>query len=115
MVKIAKKLGFAGYRDFRTGVAEYNRLPTAEMHQELSVDDTAPRSSQKVFRTSIHALEETLAILDPEAFDRRADLISPRPTARLLRHRRFGADRPRRRATNSCGSASAPASSTTRT
>ncbi|WP_156421780.1 SIS domain-containing protein, partial [Aureimonas ureilytica] len=31
--------------------------------------------AQKVFRTSIHALEETLSILDPEAFERAADLI----------------------------------------
>ena len=31
--------------------------------------------AQKVFRTSIHALEETLSILDPEAFESAADLI----------------------------------------
>ena len=60
VVKIAKKLGFSGYRDFRTAVYEYSRLPTAEMHQELSVDDSSAEIVQKVFRTSIQALEETL-------------------------------------------------------
>ena len=75
VVKITKKLGFTGYRDFRTAVYEYNRLPTAEMHQELSVDDSSGEIVQKVFRTSIQALEETLAILDIEAFDRAADLL----------------------------------------
>lgn len=75
VVKITKKLGFAGYRDFRTAVSQYNRQPTAEMHQELSVDDTSQEIVQKVFRTSINALEETLSILDMEAFDRAADLI----------------------------------------
>ena len=75
VVKIAKKLGFSGYRDFRTAVSEYGRLPTAEMHQELSVEDSSAEIVQKVFRTSIHALEETLAILDMAAFDRAADLI----------------------------------------
>jgi DNA-binding MurR/RpiR family transcriptional regulator len=60
VVKITKKLGFSGFRDFRSAVSQYNRQPTAEM---------------QVFRTSIHALEETLAILDMEAFDRAADLI----------------------------------------
>lgn len=75
VVKIAKKLGFAGYRDFRTSVAEYSRLPTTEMHQELSTEDSSEQIVQKVFRTSIHALEETLAILDMKAFDRAADLI----------------------------------------
>ncbi|MDX3927477.1 MAG: MurR/RpiR family transcriptional regulator [Shinella sp.] len=75
VVKIAKKLGFAGYREFRNAVAQYNRLPTAEMHQELSLEDTSQEIVQKVFRTSIQALEETLSIMDIEAFDRAADLI----------------------------------------
>jgi len=75
VVKIAKKLGFSGYRDFRTAVSEYGRLPTAEMHEELSVDDSSAEIVKKVFRTSIQALEETLAILDMAAFDRAADLI----------------------------------------
>jgi DNA-binding MurR/RpiR family transcriptional regulator len=75
VVKITKKLGFAGYREFRTALSQYNRLPTAEMHQELSLDDTSHEIVQKVFRTSIQALEETLAIMDMDAFDRAADLI----------------------------------------
>ena len=75
VVKIAKKLGFAGFKDFRAGIVDYNRLPTAELHQELSPDDTGVEIAQKVFRTSIHALEETLSILDPEAFEKAADLI----------------------------------------
>lgn len=75
VVKITKKLGFAGYRDFRAAVSQYNRQPTAEMHQELSVEDTSQEIVQKVFRTSINALEETLSILDMEAFERAADLI----------------------------------------
>ena len=75
IVKIAKKLGFTGFKDFRSGITDYNSLPTAELHQELSPDDTGPTIAQKVFRTSIHALEETLSILDPVAFERAAELI----------------------------------------
>lgn len=76
VVKITKKLGFSGFRDFRTAVSRYIRLPTAEMHQELSVEDSSREIIQKVFRTSIHALEETQAILDVEAFDRAADVLA---------------------------------------
>ena len=75
VVKISKKLGFSGYRDFRAGVAEYGRLPNAEMHEEVSPEDTGREIVQKVFRTSIKALEETLAILDMAAFEQAADLI----------------------------------------
>jgi DNA-binding MurR/RpiR family transcriptional regulator len=75
IIKIVKKLGFAGFRDFRMALDDYNRLPTAELHQELSPEDTGQEIALKVFRTSIHALEETLSIFDPESFERAADLI----------------------------------------
>jgi len=75
VVKIAKKLGFSGYRDFRANVAGYVRLPIAEMHEELSPEDTAHDIIHKAFRASMQALEETLAIADVEAFERAADLI----------------------------------------
>ncbi|WP_018183173.1 MurR/RpiR family transcriptional regulator [Kaistia granuli] len=75
VVKITKKLGFDGYRAFRAAVAQYNRLPAAAMHQELSPEDTSRDIVQKVFRTSIKALEETLSILDIDAFDRAVDAL----------------------------------------
>ena len=75
VVKIAKKLGFAGFKDFRSGLVEYRSLPIADLHRELSPDDTGAEIVQKVFRTSMQALEETLSILDPKAFDQAAAYI----------------------------------------
>lgn len=75
VVKTCKKLGFTGFRTFRSALAEYNRLPTAEMHEELSPEDTGPEIVAKVFRTAIQALEETRAILDMRAFEAAADLL----------------------------------------
>ena len=65
VVKIAKKLGFSGFRDFRTGVYR----ATAACRPPRCIRSCRPTTVrreivQKVFRTSIHALEETLAILD---------------------------------------------------
>lgn len=76
VVKTAKKLGFAGFRDLRLQAAAYNRLPISEMHQELSPNDTAREIVTKVFRTSAQALEETLAILNMDAFERAASLLA---------------------------------------
>ncbi|MET7242845.1 MurR/RpiR family transcriptional regulator [Methylobacterium sp. EM32] len=76
VVKIAKKLGFSGYRDFRQNVADYVRLSVAEMHDDLSPDDSGAEIVGKVFRASIQALEETLAIADVAAFERAADFIA---------------------------------------
>ena len=75
VVKIAKKLGFSGYRDFRQNVASYARLQIAELQEDLSPDDTGREIVNKVFRASMQALEETLAIADVEAFERAAEFI----------------------------------------
>lgn len=75
VVKTAKKLGFDGYRELRAAVAAYKRQPAVDLHREITPTDTAETILSKVFRTSIQALEETLAILDLAAFQRAADLI----------------------------------------
>ncbi len=75
VVKVAKKLGFTGFRDFRQGLVDYYRSDTAALHSEISADDTAGQIVQKVFRTAMQALEETFAILDLQAFERAADFL----------------------------------------
>ncbi|OCX64538.1 RpiR family transcriptional regulator [Thioclava sp. SK-1] len=75
VVKVAKKLGFAGFREFRHGLIAYYHSDTAGMHAEISAEDTSGEIVQKVFRTAMQALEETFAILDLEAFNRAADFL----------------------------------------
>jgi RpiR family transcriptional regulator, repressor of rpiB and als operon len=75
VVKTAKRLGFSGYKELRAALQAYKTQPYVDLHQELKPDDTAETIVQKVFRTSIQALEETLAILDMDAFRHAAELI----------------------------------------
>lgn len=75
IIKIVKKLGFSGYRDFRAALTNYNRSETAGLYSEISPDDTSREIVEKVFRTAKQALEETLAILDITAFDRAASIL----------------------------------------
>ncbi|AXC50524.1 MurR/RpiR family transcriptional regulator [Paracoccus suum] len=75
VVKVAKKLGFNGFREFRTALVLYNALPGSDLHRELAPEDTSSEITRKVFDTSIQAVQETLAILDMEAFDRAVGLI----------------------------------------
>jgi RpiR family transcriptional regulator, repressor of rpiB and als operon len=75
VVKVAKKLGFGGFRDFRQGLVDYYKSDTAALHSEIAPDDTAGQIVQKVFRTAMQALEETFAILDLAAFARAADYL----------------------------------------
>jgi RpiR family transcriptional regulator, repressor of rpiB and als operon len=75
VVKTAKRLGFNGYKELRSALQAYKSQPHADLHQEVRADDTVETIVQKVFRTSIQALEETLAILDMEAFRHAAELL----------------------------------------
>ena len=75
VVKTAKRLGFSGYKDLRAALHAYKSQPYVDLHQEVRPDDTVGTIVQKVFRTSIQALEETLAILDMEALARAAELL----------------------------------------
>lgn len=75
IVKIAKKLGFSGFRALRGGLVEYKQSDVASLYSEISPDDSSASVIQKVFRTSMQALEETVAILDIAAFDRATDIM----------------------------------------
>jgi RpiR family transcriptional regulator, repressor of rpiB and als operon len=75
VVKAAKRLGFAGFRDLRSALNAYKQLPNVDLHEDLGQYDTAEVIVQKVFRTAIQALEETLAILDMDGFRRAAELL----------------------------------------
>src|SRR5580704_8682525 len=56
IVKIAKKLGFEGFRQLREALGEHNRLARANLHEELCVAKGACARLQKVLRASVQAL-----------------------------------------------------------
>lgn len=75
VVKTAKRLGFSGFRELRAALSAYKKQPNVDLHEDLGEHDSAEVIVQKVFRTAIQALEETLTILDMNGFRRAADLI----------------------------------------
>lgn len=79
VVKTAKKLGFAGFRDFREQVSIYNAQPSAALHKEIAPEDTQADILRKVFNTAVQALQETLTIIDQDIFSKVVDAISAAP------------------------------------
>ena len=75
IVKIAKKLGFEGFRQLREALGEHNRLAQTDLHEELCVAEGACARLQKVLRASVRALEQGLARVSPEALERAADCL----------------------------------------
>ena len=75
VVKTAKRLGYAGFRELRAALQAYSEQPHADLHQDVEPEDTAETIIQKVFHTSIQALQETMAIIDVKGFKHAANLI----------------------------------------
>jgi DNA-binding MurR/RpiR family transcriptional regulator len=83
IVKIAKKLGFEGFRQLREALREHSRLAQADLHEQLCVSGGACARLQKVLHASVRALEQGLARVSPEALERAADCLH------AARHRDF--------------------------
>ena len=87
IVKIAKKLGFEGFRQLRESLREHNQLAQADLHEELCALWGSLRPA-KVLHASVRALEQGLAPVSPEALERAADCLRG-PPSRLLRRGRI--------------------------
>lgn len=75
IVKLAKRLGFSGFRALKANLVAYNSSRVAGLFEEVSPEDSPATIVRKLFRASIQALEETLAIVDMEQFDKAVDLF----------------------------------------
>ena len=108
VVKIAKKLGFAGFRDFRAGAGRLQQPADAPTCTRSSRRTTArPRSSRRSSAPRCRRSRRRCRSSMPKAFERAADLYltgraSATSTASAARRRSPATSR-----TSSCGSASA--------
>ena len=76
LFRFVRKLGYAGYQQFRIALATEAISPRDTWYDspDAAVDEKSAASV--VFRTSIGALESTLAGLDPSLLDRAADALT---------------------------------------
>jgi DNA-binding MurR/RpiR family transcriptional regulator len=72
LVKIAKKLGFDGFRSLRAALVKQNRLPLAKARQELSDQPTARALAEKARGASLKALEEAFSLVSFENLEQAA-------------------------------------------
>lgn len=76
IVKIAKKLEFNGFREFRSNLVLYRQLDVSRLFNEISAQDNVLQLIDKVFGNSMQALEETKTLLNPDDLNACADLLA---------------------------------------
>ena len=82
VVKVAKKLGYLGFRELRSSLVSYFSALPFDQELEISQEDTIEAIIDKVFNASIQSLKEAKLVANPSVIAHAAELISqPRRVA----------------------------------
>ena len=74
--KFTKRLGYKGFRDFRTDLLAEEYDPSISINESVSEDDSPLDVARKVFRSSAKSMEDTLALLSENDLGRALDLLA---------------------------------------
>lgn len=75
VVKVAKKLGYSGFRELRGALLAYFDVLPFEKEEEISESDSLTVVMEKVFSNSIQALREAQSVADVNVIEKAARLI----------------------------------------
>ncbi|MGE5146846.1 MAG: MurR/RpiR family transcriptional regulator [Candidatus Eiseniibacteriota bacterium] len=75
VVAFCRQLGATGFQHLKIALARDLVQPVQLIHEDLKPDDDVPTVLDKVFRSGVQALQDTLKVLDPAAMARAAEII----------------------------------------
>ncbi|BCV22342.1 MurR/RpiR family transcriptional regulator [Moorella sp. Hama-1] len=75
IVRLCKKLGFNGYQDLKITFAQDLVAPIKNIHEEVTPEDAIGQIKDKVFRSNLLALEDTLKTVADEELERAAGAL----------------------------------------
>lgn len=74
--KFTRKLGFKGFRDFRTGLLSEEFDPQVSIHENVTDNDDALTVANKVIHSSAKSLTDTLALLSAKDLERGVQMLT---------------------------------------
>lgn len=74
--RFCKRLGFKGYQAMKITLASEVVTPIKQIHEEISEDDDEKTIFEKVFKSNIQTLENTMHILDEASIIKAVSLIN---------------------------------------
>ncbi|VTR48875.1 Als operon repressor [Serratia fonticola] len=75
IVKVAKKIGYSGFRELRSALVSYFNFLPYEKEEEITADDNLNTVLDKVFSNSIQVLKEAQSVADTQVIGQAASLI----------------------------------------
>ena len=76
VVRFCRRLGMQGYQEMKVTLAQDLVSPIESIHEEVSEGDAPADVLDKVFASTMHALEYTLRILDKRQFEQALDVLN---------------------------------------
>ncbi|MEI5907569.1 MurR/RpiR family transcriptional regulator [Bacillus spongiae] len=73
--RFCKRLGFKGYQAMKISLAAELVTPIQDIHETIDEGDSEKKVAQKVFRSNIRTLEESMKILDEQSFTNAVELL----------------------------------------
>jgi DNA-binding MurR/RpiR family transcriptional regulator len=75
VVRLCQQVGAKGFQDLKIALARDLVEPVKFIHEDVRPGDDVATVIEKVFRSDMQALAETLKVLDPAAMQRAVDII----------------------------------------
>lgn len=73
--RFCKRIGFKGYQAMKIALASEIIKPIQQIHEEISEHDTVKTVTEKVFKSNIQTLDNTLQILNESSIQKAVDLL----------------------------------------
>ncbi|RNF39876.1 MurR/RpiR family transcriptional regulator [Planococcus salinus] len=73
--RFCQRIGFKGFQAFKISLAAEVVAPLKDIHEKIEQGDSVQSVTEKVFRSNIKTLEDTLQIVDGEALEKAVAVI----------------------------------------
>lgn len=73
--RFCKRIGFKGYQAMKIALASEVMNTVQQIHEEITLQDSELTITEKVFKSNIRTLENTLQIIDNRSLQKAVDLI----------------------------------------
>lgn len=74
--RFCKRIGYKGYQAMKIALASEIMSPIQQIHEEIGEDDDEKTIAEKIFKSNVRTLENTLQLLDGKAFRKAVELLS---------------------------------------
>lgn len=73
--RFCKRIGFKGYQAMKIALASEVVHPIKDIHETITEEDNEPEITDKVFKSNIRAIEETLEIMNKDTITKAVKMI----------------------------------------